>query len=715
MMNLTPFGMTWNGDWNLFTRMAAAYQQELSLPDGLSAPEVRTRLIQRCQHQHNPLILRKIDVDGACVGFICCTVDDDAHAASLLAITLWADKRRQGHGSAALRRLERELRQRDVTRVTLAGAPQCLPFWEKQGYAYAGDSCSKALPRRNETAPVQLLIYTREPLDESIYAPKLADSVHFALIEDGECMPLLHNSGVVYARAVPGEMGVLHPYSLRRPWLIRLGGHPRPWAILAERIECDGTPDAASEDHVLLFISDDLIHWVEQPLLHISDPLAQEYLDKRRQQPDLPGLDLPEGCIPGNVVPLSEAAARRLRTRFLTPVNVSNDVPAEVEAASPADLADVRATARYSDGSSVVKRVDWDTRAIDWTKPGRYGIAGRVHQDRYEFPSMWNKADPAVCRWQGRYYFISTNDLDGNHTLFIREADSLPGLVTAQQTCILDTTMYPHLGSLLWAPEFHEIGGKLYIFHAGTPGPFGQEQSHVMALKPGGNPMKAADWEMPRRVVKKDGSMLYDKGITLDMTVFWSAGRLYASWSQRQFDPVDLGAWLYIAELDPAEPWRLLSDPQVLTVPEYGWENNHTFVVEGPFALKQGGRILLTYSGALVDSTYVVGLLSMADGADPLDPASWTKENYPLLTSRSVPGEFGPGHNAYVIDGDGLIWNTYHARPGVMVDGRQGFGPRSSGIRRVHMNAEGFPILDMTEEMDLDPKLAWVKTTVTVK
>ena len=43
------------------------------------------------------------------------------------------------------------------------------------------------------------------------------------------------------------------------------------------------------------------------------------------------------------------------------------------------------------------------------------------------------------------------------------------------------------------------------------------------------------------------------------------------------------------------------------------------------------------------------------------------------------------------------------------------FGDRSSGIRRVHFNVEGYPVLDMTEEMDLDPKLKWVKTKVIVK
>ncbi len=710
MIKLHPFGLTWEGDWQLLSRMTAAYAAETRLPDGLSAPDVRTLLIQRGQRQQNPLLLRKIHMDGDCVGFLCCDVDDAAHAARLHAIFLQADKRRQGHGSAALRQLEKELRRREIVRVTLAD-PLCSPFWQKNGYAPEEDGWRKGLTAPGGSA--RLLVYTRQPLHEDIYAPKLAHSVHLALIEGDECTPLNHNSGVVYARAVPGDMGVLHPYSLRHPWLTKLPCGQ--WAIVAERIECDGSADPVSEDHVLFFTSDDLIHYTEQPLLHLSDPLAQEYYEAR-QQPAPAFPDLPEGCVPGNAVAIDADTVRRLRGRFLTPVNVANDVPDEVVAASPADLEAVRAVARYSDGSTVTKRVDWDVRAIDWTKPGQYIVTGRVRQHRFEFPMAWSKADPAVCRWQGKYYFISTNDLDGNHTLFIREADSLPGLVTAQQTCILDTTMYPHLGSLLWAPEMHIINGKLYIFHAGTPGPFGQEQSHVMALKPGGNPVKASDWEMPRRVVKKDGTMLYDKGITLDMTVFWSAGRLYASWSQRQFDPVDLGAWLYIAEIDPNAPWRLLSDPQVLATPEYGWENNHTFVVEGPFALYHGGRILLTYSGALVDSTYAVGMLSMADGADPLDPASWTKENYPLLTSRSVAGEYGPGHNAYVTDEDGLTWNTYHARPGIRTeDGRQGFGPRSSGIRRVHFGAEDFPFLDMTEEMDLDPALAWVSTTVHVK
>jgi len=723
MLQLLPFSLTWDGDRTLFTRLMEAHLTEtLTLEEAqremnkLHHPDLFAALIRQSHRRQDPYCLMRIMQDGVCIGLAAFTYQEAEAVGYVNCLYIDPTHRRQGYGTQAIQLVEKQLRRLGARTATLNSHDKADAFCQHCGYIPDPQEPPvhrKTLPLYHADAPVQLLCYTRQPLEENLYAPKLANSVHFAIIEDGRCTPLLHNSGIVYAKAIPGEQGVLHPYSLRFPWLTKIPDGR--WAIVAERIECDGAFLPDYEKYLLFFTSYDLIHFTEQPMLPVNDPLVQEYYDHCTDTPNLDGLELPEGCIPGNVAAIDTETARRLRTRFLTPVNVANEFPEEVEANSPAALAALRATARYSDGSSVCKRIDWDMRSVDWTKPGRYPIEGRIHQDRFEFPNMWHKADPAVCRWMGKYYFISTNDLDGNHTLYIRQADTLPGLVTAPQVCILDCQTYPHLGSLLWAPEMHIICGKLYIFHAGTPGPFGQEHCHVMALKEGGNPLRASDWEMPRRVVKQDGSMLYDKGITLDMTVFWSAGRLYAAWSQRQFDPVDLGAWLYIAELDPEAPWQLLSEPQVLAIPEYGWENNHTFVVEGPFALHSNGRILLTYSGALVDSTYAVGLLSMADGADPLDPANWTKENYPLLTSRSVRGEFGPGHNAYVTDEDGLVWNTYHARPGMQESGgKQGFGPRSSGIRRVHFNAEGFPVLDLTEELDLDPSLAWVHTTVIV-
>lgn len=78
----------------------------------------------------------------------------------------------------------------------------------------------------------------------------------------------------------------------------------------------------------------------------------------------------------------------------------------------------------------------------------------------------------------------------------------------------------------------------------------------------------------------------------------------------------------------------------ILSKPEYGRANNNVFVDEGPFALLRDDKLFLTFASALIDATYVVGLLTINidTDPDPMDPVSWTKGNYPLLTSRSVPG-----------------------------------------------------------------------------
>ena len=417
-----------------------------------------------------------------------------------------------------------------------------------------------------------------------------------------------------------------------------------------------------------------------------------------------------QGAVPHNVLEVSEAVAARLCRKLTPPVNIGVRFPEQVEAANREELERQYATALYSDGSQASKRVDWELSQVDFDKKGVYEISGRVHQDHFAFPIAYNRADPCICKWNGSYYFIATNDADGNHTLYIREAKSIPELVEAPERLLLDSETYPGIGGLLWAPEFHEINGRLYIFHGATPGEFFWEESHVMELREGGDPACREDWSAPKRVMKKDGSDICEAGkeITLDMTCFQWEGDFYAVWSQRQFLPKDLGAWLYIAKLNPKEPWKLDTEPVVLSKPEYGWANNHTFVDEGPFALIRGDKLYLTFSSAAVDTSYVVGLLTIEKGKDLLDANNWSKKNYPLLTSRSVEGEFGTGHNAYVIDDDGAVWNTYHARPGVD-------GVRISGIRRVHFDVEGDLVLDLTEDLDLKEEYACVKTRLSVK
>jgi GH43 family beta-xylosidase len=590
-----------------------------------------------------------------------------------------------------------------------------------------------------------VLCYIRKPQEELIYAPKLAYSMHLAFSEDGvNFQPLNHNSGVLFAKATVNDNFTLNAKSLKNPYIFYMADGT--FGVVAVRTEPDGENDAQSKGKVVLFTSTDLLQYKEIGLIDLQEDtyvneVACQYDDGNKSYVicwsdekgnyyknfimdimNLATVSAPkkaeafvltpvstdiQGIKPRNIIHVSHEVARRLVCKLTVPNNVKMEVPKSVAVTSEEELKAIRATAIYSDGTTALKNTDWDTSKIDWNMPRSYRVTGTVHQDHYVFPIAINRADPCIAKWNGKYYFIATNDADGNHTLSMREADTIPGLVDAAEALILDSSTYEDIGGLLWAPEFHVIEDDLYIFHAATPGEFYCEESHVMKLRRGGNPICAADWSRPQRVVKKDGAYLCEAGktISLDMTNFKWNGEYYVAWSQRQFLPVDLGAWIYIAKVDPKEPWKLTTDPVLLSKPDYGWENNHTFVEEGPFALTKGEKLFLTFSGALIDATYVVGLLTADQGADLLNPGNWTKGNYPLLTSRSVPGEYGPGHNSYVIDDDGTVWNAYHARPGIEA-------PRSSGLRRVHFDIDGYPVLDLTEDKDLNQELAKVSIEV---
>lgn len=613
----------------------------------------------------------------------------------------------------------------------------------------------------------QLLCYMRKPIDNVLYDPKLAFSMHLALLtENNTYVGLNHNSGVLFASATENEDGSLNPMSLKSPYIFkRRDGNS--YGVMAIRIEGDGDVDESSKGSIIWWITRDFVKYQEMGLIQLCDEYLEEvtceydnsadnyiidFLDINGRAYELRAMELisgifqefgqqcvgnvkeidavngtlpelakarwditsrewfdMEGALVCNQVAITDEMAEYLKCKLTTAYNVSIEFPEKVEASSKEELEKIKAIAHYSDGTIAEKKIDWDYTDISFRKPGEYRIHGTVHQDHFEFPVAFNRADPCVTYWNGKYYFIATNDADENHSLYVREAKSLVELAEAEEKLILDTDMHAGIGGLLWAPEFHEINGRLFIFLAATPGEFYYEESHIMALRKNGNPARKEDWSKPKRMVKMDGNFLCEAGktITLDMTCFQWQEEWYVIWSQREFLPKDLGAWLYIAKLNEDEPWKLDSEPVVLSKPDYGWGNNHTFVEEGPFALVSNDKLYVTFSAAAVDTSYVVGFLSIEPGLDLLDPCNWYKNNYPILTSRSVEGEFGTGHNAYVTDEDGVIWNTYHARPGTE-------GVRSSGIRRVHFDIDGDPVLDMTEELDVAEDLKKVSATLVI-
>lgn len=70
--------------------------------------------------------------------------------------------------------------------------------------------------------------------------------------------------------------------------------------------------------------------------------------------------------------------------------------------------------------------------------------------------------------WEGSWYFIATNDNEEDIALYARKADSVAELFAEEtpQTIILDLDEEKDFMQTFWAPEFHVIGGELYILFA---------------------------------------------------------------------------------------------------------------------------------------------------------------------------------------------------------------------------------------------------------
>ena len=60
------------------------------------------------------------------------------------------------------------------------------------------------------------------------------------------------------------------------------------------------------------------------------------------------------------------------------------------------------------------------------------------------------------------------------------------------------------------------------------------------------------------------------------MTYFENNGIHYVIWAQK-----GTASDLYMATINPDEPWKLTSKPMLLTTPEYSWERINENVNEG--------------------------------------------------------------------------------------------------------------------------------------
>ncbi|MDO4283783.1 MAG: family 43 glycosylhydrolase [Eubacteriales bacterium] len=572
-----------------------------------------------------------------------------------------------------------------------------------------------------------LMIYTREPVAGE-YPAALAGSIHLAVSGDGRHFePLNRNYGILFARGKVREDDTIAPKALRNPRCFRMADGR--FAITATRTQEDGSPDTET-DITLLWTTEDFITFREEEaeMLDGLKPDGRGDFDREivpealtAVSSGLADCSVTEvfatssscGAAQCSVIALEASVCDRAALHWGGIICVGVRVPAQITASLADEVRSVEAQAVYSDGSTAAKPVDWELDGVSFDREGTYRIRGRVRGAQYRFPLARGYGDPVIFPWEGRWYFIATNDNLNDIGLYLRVADEVPGLFAEgiQEHLFLGLDEEKGFVQTFWAPEFHVIGGELYILFAVSGTKWGP-QCHLMKLKKGASLTDPEGWEQPVRVCRRDGSPLSEDGITLDMTYLNAAGRSYFVWSYRRNigTAMDTGSMLFIAAADEREPWKLAGDPVLLSRPLYGWENMEgTINNEGPNAFVCGGKVYLTYSGGAANGySYVVGLLTADETADLTDPAVWRKRETPVLSYYSVPGEFGPGHNSFFTDERRELMIAYHGETAIDSD------LRSDGIRRVHFDIHGEPVFDLSAERDLDPALAQVELCVQV-
>lgn len=533
-------------------------------------------------------------------------------------------------------------------------------------------------------------VYTRQ-VDKRCYPEGLANSIHFSCsLNGGEFRPFNKNYGILFAEAEIRPDNTIYPKGIKDPGLVILDeGY---YGIVGSRINENGDEDDTCIGKILLWKTKNFIDYDYIGLVPKEELKGKIISDTVEVDSDL--------C--------------KTAIQYWNPIcSTSVYVPDRIEVHSKQDMDCISATVTYSDGSIVNKKIAWDLEAINFSVPGEYEVSGRVISRKYKFPLAKGYGDPVIFYWDNKWYYISTNDNLDDIGLYVREADTVEELFDEDvvEHLILPLDESRQLVQTFWAPEFHVIGGELYILFAVSGNIWGP-QCHMMKLKKGCSIIEADSWENPVRIKRKNGDWLAQDGITLDMTYFKAAEKSYVVWSYRENigTPMDTGSMLYIATIDEKEPWVLTSEPVLLSRPLYGWENvEGTINNEGPYAFLKNDVVYLTYSGGAANGyTYALGLLTAKIEDDLLKKSSWFKRSTPVLSFYSVKGEYGPGHNSFYKSEDNDLMIAYHAE--MAIDEHL----RCDAIRRVHFRKDGTPDFAISAEADFDDSLINISTRISI-
>lgn len=430
----------------------------------------------------------------------------------------------------------------------------------------------------------------------------------------------------------------------------------------------------------------------------------------------------------GYVIPINADQYAALTGAFgggvsLHPQNIGMK-PVTVQAQSGSVRMPETVTAEYSDGGTMDLPVEWnadDLAKLSGAAAGSYLVRGTVKAADYANPLIKERADPYVVRGEdGYFYFTASYPAYGNvnkgyDRIILRQSSTVAGLANAEEKTIWQAHASGIMAKHIWAPEMHYIGGKWYIFFAAGA------STDVWAIRPyvlqcDGDPMTGKWTECGQMQAASDDTDSF-RSFSLDMTYFENGGKHYVIWAEIKGD-----SSLFMAEINPAEPWKLISKPILLTKPEYSWELVNHRVNEGAAVLKVNGRVYVFFSASGTGSEYCVGRMWADENADLMNTASWHKEKNAVLSTSDLDGESGPGHNSFVTDENGNLLIVYHARPSAHDSKTCGtyasdplYDPcRHTRIRQVYIDADGVPNIALKPNELLSQQNRTVTATVII-
>lgn len=292
-----------------------------------------------------------------------------------------------------------------------------------------------------------------------------------------------------------------------------------------------------------------------------------------------------------------------------------------------------------------------------------------------------NLPDPNIVYHNGYYYYSGTS----GSGITLKKAQTLEGLKHTPSVKVFSSGNGAPCCDF-WAPELHRLDNKWYIYY--TAKYSGEGQRTYVIENSSDDPMSGT-WVHKGKIYDSQNDFT-----SIDGTVLTTNGKNYFIWSgvAKASD-----GWrpqrLYIALM--TNPWTLQPGRVLLSSPLYSWEKDGN-VNEGPAMIKHNGKIFLTYSANGCDTpNYLIAMLYMTEGGNPMNAALWTKHDQPLFTKFPGRDVYGPGHHSFFSSPDGKeTWFVYHATPDALGSCDMG---RSTRAQKLNWDAKGFPAFGIAD------------------